>query len=707
MLIRKVKLENFKIFCCLEREFGAGINVVKGPLNETGKSTLLEGILVALFENPKSSKAKLDSLWTWGTERKGRLHIEFQADGEGYTLEKDFNKKTLCLTAQSGQGQWDVPHQVEDKLRGLLGIGSRDLFLTTCCIRQDEVRSIQSGTKEVGQSMERIITGGSEKSTATEAVKKLESAISDLKRGLASPAKYPGTIADLQKRVTELEKKLEESGGKVKQVEQLRLELPGVEGQLDGVTEELNRRQQLLEKNKKRVEIEGKINGLKLEYERVDKLISDIDSLEKERQELSSKLQALPGFDDERKVSEAREKLLRSETGRQSIERDLPKRAQELAEVEGQLRRRGPLTTLASKASLIIGIIIAAIGFALTVLYKMVAIVGGLGVALVIVSLIAKTSITGIERDKKNLQKRISDMEGKLAKIDGEEAQILSEMKCASRDEFNEKCNQFRALVEQLNNCEIRHSTLLKAQTYEQIRKQRADLVRDLAIEEQKLTEDLESTRLSPEDFIRYQERAQKLDEQKRGLERRKLEIEVGIKQAACDPEDLSQLEEELQDLKEKLRREQRKLRVYGLAKDFISKARGETLLMVHDELQERIERYFSIFTDGKYKKVQLERGALECSIFSDEKGDLVSPEELSGGTIDQFYLAYRLALAQLIYRDRLPPLILDDPFSNFDSVRLSQALASLKEISKNQQVIILTLGDTYDTIADRVIRLP
>ncbi len=67
MLLNSVRLESFKRFEKLEREFGPGINIVKGPLNETGKSTLLDGLVVALFENPKSTKKELERYTTWGS----------------------------------------------------------------------------------------------------------------------------------------------------------------------------------------------------------------------------------------------------------------------------------------------------------------------------------------------------------------------------------------------------------------------------------------------------------------------------------------------------------------------------------------------------------------------------------------------------------------------------------------------------------------
>ncbi len=74
----------------------------------------------------------------------------------------------------------------------------------------------------------------------------------------------------------------------------------------------------------------------------------------------------------------------------------------------------------------------------------------------------------------------------------------------------------------------------------------------------------------------------------------------------------------------------------------------------------------------------------MEFWLYSDEKRDWAKPEELSGGVIDEFYLAFRLALAELIFGDKKPPLMLDDPFVNFDSVRLAKTLSILKKLASD-----------------------
>jgi uncharacterized protein YhaN len=189
-------------------------------------------------------------------------------------------------------------------------------------------------------------------------------------------------------------------------------------------------------------------------------------------------------------------------------------------------------------------------------------------------------------------------------------------------------------------------------------------------------------------------------------LEERKRRCETIIELAKFDAEDQIKLEEEQESLREALKQEEKKVKVYELAREFISKARTEIFLSANEALEKEIQRYFAVFTNGKYKQVRISKEELEFGVYSDEKGDWAKPEDLSGGVIDEFYLAFRLALAGLIFRDKRPPLILDDPFVNFDSVRLTNTLNFFKTLAADYQIIIFTLSDLYDEVADNIILL-
>ena len=147
-------------------------------------------------------------------------------------------------------------------------------------------------------------------------------------------------------------------------------------------------------------------------------------------------------------------------------------------------------------------------------------------------------------------------------------------------------------------------------------------------------------------------------------------------------------------------------MKVYELARESISRAREEVFLSATEILEKEIQKHFVVFTNGKYDQVKAGKENLEFWIYSEEKSDWVKPEELSGGVIDEFYLACRLALAKLIFGDKKPPLILDDPFGNFDPIRLAKTLDFFKKLGEEYQIIIFTLKDSYDEVASNVIVL-
>jgi uncharacterized protein YhaN len=107
--------------------------------------------------------------------------------------------------------------------------------------------------------------------------------------------------------------------------------------------------------------------------------------------------------------------------------------------------------------------------------------------------------------------------------------------------------------------------------------------------------------------------------------------------------------------------------------------------------------------TAGRYKRVAVDDSDLGIRVYAPERGGWVDVTVLSQGTLDLVYLAARIGLVRLVTGDRRPPLVLDDPFVTLDDERAKRALALLKEISSDFQVIYLTTSDRYDKAADAV----
>lgn len=91
-----------------------------------------------------------------------------------------------------------------------------------------------------------------------------------------------------------------------------------------------------------------------------------------------------------------------------------------------------------------------------------------------------------------------------------------------------------------------------------------------------------------------------------------------------------------------------------------------------------------------------------------DKSGVQKGIEAMSDGTIDQLYLALRLAAVD-DYIDRATPMpfVVDDVFVNFDDTRTGFGLSALEVLSKRCQVIIFTHHRRLVEIAQSTLTTP
>jgi DNA repair exonuclease SbcCD ATPase subunit len=711
MRLKRIELKNFKRLVDFPAQFSPGINVVKGPLNEMGKSTLLEGISAALFYNPKSSAKWLKDYASWGSTRQCRISLEFENNGIRYLLEKDFDKGTARLIGENGQEELDTFKKISKKIAELLGTNSDRLFSCTSCIRQAEVRAISSGKEEISKSLEEVVTGGKESTLASEIIQKLDDKISDMKKGLDRPAKFPGVLASYKNKLQDTSRRYDEVKGEVSKVEAQKIELREVGKQLAHFKEEYEKSKALLDKNQQREKIETSIKDLERKYDEVEELLGTINELMTKLERANEALRSLEGLGGEQQVSEFRKRLDAIQNRRGDIENDLAQREKELAGAQAGLAKRksvrffGSRSSIATALTILIGGIIGA--WVVSLYFLGLAI---LGAALLVITIIRARTILVRDKTKiSGIEERIEDMKEALGKLGREEEELLAEAKCDTVGELDKKERDFGSRLKEKNSLEAQLKGMLRGKTVEDFQKQKREIARELAVEKAKLTEDLTATRLSPEEYIELERKVRGLAEKQDGLEDSRKYSEAVIKLAKekeIDAEKQIKLEEEVESLQEALKQEEKRVRIYELARDLISKARAETFSSANEILEKEIQNYFSVFTNGKYKQVKINKEGLEFWVYSDEKGDWAKPEELSGGAIDEFYLACRLALVKLIFGDKKPPLILDDPFVNFDSVRLANTLNFFKTLASDYQIIIFTLSDVYDKVADNIIPL-
>lgn len=139
-----------------------------------------------------------------------------------------------------------------------------------------------------------------------------------------------------------------------------------------------------------------------------------------------------------------------------------------------------------------------------------------------------------------------------------------------------------------------------------------------------------------------------------------------------------------------------------GAIEDAILKYRElETLFRgagqdIKKRLVPQIESYFAWImprlTRGRYHQIRLSDD-FDISVYSEEKGDFVNLDELSGGTMDQLLISLRLAFARAAtsgayYSNQF--LFLDEPISSFDESRRELFFNLLETLKSGFQQIFL-----------------
>ena len=116
-------------------------------------------------------------------------------------------------------------------------------------------------------------------------------------------------------------------------------------------------------------------------------------------------------------------------------------------------------------------------------------------------------------------------------------------------------------------------------------------------------------------------------------------------------------------------------------------------------EMNEKVNDIFRCLSGGRYTQVIINKKSIKVKQFSDI---MFEPHELSQGTIEQLYVALRLAFVESAKQMVSMPIIIDDAFVNFDEHRRKSMYEVLKEMSHRHQILFFTFDqlaiDIFDT---------
>ncbi|MFH1474230.1 MAG: AAA family ATPase [Chloroflexota bacterium] len=708
MRITRLRLRHLKAHRDLDLELAPGLTVVRGP-NEAGKTTIQRALELALFRKVTAGGAEIDALRSWGSPADGRpwVALEFvQEDPEGTrsgTLEKDFRgaKGTVKLVLD-GETITD-PARVDEVLADLTGIPGEKFFRSTASVRHHEVFDLARDEGALRDRLQASISGADRGTSA--AKRRLDRALKDLQ---ARGERNPGRLRVAEEAVTRFETALARGEAQLAQLETDRDALAAARERRGTAEHVLAERRSLLEKARQAERLAAEREVAQERFERYRQAVvvaGQIGGLE-ESHPSPNPLPVLRQLVERIRVLDREVGTLRVQLGEEPSTVDF-----QVAIPEPRYRPfawLGALLAVGGVAAVALGVFADISG----------AVAGGTAAAVVglLLAAFARTRrraafdfrrqqhlradeiarrLRGRSHLEDDLRRADADLKAQLVTIEVEDPKAGEDL-LAREDAHVQAIERAHAQLDGLVGKE-------PVETLPTLRDAAA-----LAIEQK--TGALEALGpIAKEPRARERLEVEVRDEEG-ALERARDDeaaARARVEQNPVDAEQVAGEAEHLASSREELASLQRRQRIYQKSLDAIGRAETATMRTATRYLEKRMRGDMARLTGGRYRRVAVDDATLDISVFAPERGDWVTIEDLSQGTLDLGYLAARLGLVRLVTQDRRPPLIFDDPFVTFDAARAERAIAMLRDLAADFQVIYLTTSDRYDHAADRVVELP
>lgn len=235
-------------------------------------------------------------------------------------------------------------------------------------------------------------------------------------------------------------------------------------------------------------------------------------------------------------------------------------------------------------------------------------------------------------------------------------------------------------------------------------KKQKKDLINKKAVLESKL-EKYKLVNFSLDDFRDLE----KLGEEVENLKSKNIELRTSIsttKQLVKRPEEI---QEEYDTIENQINELIDKSEEYEMAFTFLEKAENEVQQKFTPAIEKNSKNILKKVTNSKYSDLKINEDNLDISVKAPEINEFVPVDILSQGAKDQIYFTIRTTMTDLLSGNVNIPLIFDDPFHNFDDVRLGKTISAVKELSKNKQIILIShkkYQKEYKDFADNIIEV-
>ena len=722
MRITRLQIKNVRRHSDLDLRLAPGLNVVRGP-NESGKTTIQRALELALTRRVTSASGDIDGLrsWTVGEDERPWVRLEFEQEIEDKletgSLEKSFRGPKGTVELQTDGQSITDPALADQVMAELTGIPSEAFFRSTASVRHHELDGLDRDEAALRDRLQASISGGDR--GTSRARRKLERALFLLN---TKGDKNPGQIKVAEANLAQASAALRNGEAALEQLEKDRDALATARDRRTTAESELVDKRSMLDKARTAERLGQERDVAKQRFERYRNAVEVSDQIAKLEASHPSAME-LP------LLREILTKVRDADVRIRELKAKLEGEIEVKLEVEDPTPRAWRPTALAAIAFIVVAVLIVAADVLKLTPVRLPSISVGVsgqpfnvpGMPLLAGLLLLFGMILAVvgrrQRERAMEVRRTRDLrEAEVERRLRGRSLLEEELRTAEvllENQLSTIGLPDLAAVQALHDAEEAHATNLikmRAQLEGLIGREPTETLPQLrdgaaAEIEQK------TGALAEMGAIATEARARERLEVEVNEADRKLGVvrdeEAGararVEQNAVDAEEVATHAEHVATWNEQLAALQRRVRVYETTLRALESAERATIRTATRYLERRMVADLDRVTAGRYRRVQVDDTDLGIRVYAPERGDWVDVSVLSQGTLDLVYLAARIGLVRLVTGDRRPPLVLDDPFATLDDDRAKRALALLKEISADFQVIYLTTSNRYDKTADKV----
>ena len=174
-------------------------------------------------------------------------------------------------------------------------------------------------------------------------------------------------------------------------------------------------------------------------------------------------------------------------------------------------------------------------------------------------------------------------------------------------------------------------------------------------------------------------------------IDRRRIKLDTELELQQSDPRGINEINSKIKDINQKIDRLEFEYDSMKIASDCIAEAFSTMQKDFGPMINFRASKIVERLTGGAYKSVMVSE-SLVPAVSGGVSSDIRPTANLSGGTVDQIYLALRLAVSGVLTSEPLP-VLLDDAFAQYDDRRAALALKYLKEQAEGElpQAVLFT----------------